>query len=113
MNTLQKVGIEIGQNVYSTFEAQANTVSHVLAEFIDNAIQSYRDHKEELLAVNSGYQLHVDIHIDWGFDNEARATYNTAAKSNRFGTQDKPNKNVIRTWATTQEKSIQRISRPK
>ena len=74
MNTLQKVGIEIGQNVYSTFEAQANTVSHVLAEFIDNAIQSYRDHKEELLAVNSGYQLHVDIHIDWGFDNEARAT---------------------------------------
>ena len=39
--------------------------------------------------------------------------YNTAAKSNRFGTQDKPNKNVIRTWATTQEKSIQRISRPK
>ena len=40
-------------------------------------------------------------------------TYNTAAKSNRFGTQDKPNKNVIRTWATTQEKSIQRISRPK
>ncbi|WP_290390965.1 sigma-70 family RNA polymerase sigma factor, partial [uncultured Duncaniella sp.] len=26
--------------------------------------------------------------------------YNTAAKSNRFGTQDKPNKNVIRTWAT-------------
>ena len=39
--------------------------------------------------------------------------YNTVAKSNRFGTQDKPNKNVIRTWATTQEKSIQRISRPK
>ncbi len=43
----------------------------------------------------------------------SEATYNTAAKSNRFGTQDKPNKNVIRTWATTQEKSIQRISRPK
>ena len=74
MNTFQKVGIEIGQNVYSTFEAQANTVSHVLAEFVDNAIQSYRDHKAELLAINSGYQLHVDIHIDWGFDNDARAT---------------------------------------
>ncbi len=43
----------------------------------------------------------------------APSDYNTAAKSNRFGTQDKPNKNVIRTWATTQEKSIQRISRPK
>lgn len=42
-----------------------------------------------------------------------KTQYNTAAKSNRFGTQDKPNKNVIRTWATTQEKSIQRISRPK
>ena len=60
MNTFQKVGIEIGQNVYSTFEAQANTVSHVLAEFVDNAIQSYRDHKAELLAINSGYQLHVE-----------------------------------------------------
>lgn len=45
--------------------------------------------------------------------NELYRNYNTAAKSNRFGTQDKPNKNVIRTWATTQEKSIQRISRPK
>lgn len=44
---------------------------------------------------------------------QADLDYNTAAKSNRFGTQDKPNKNVIRTWATTQEKSIQRISRPK
>ena len=44
---------------------------------------------------------------------EKSSFYNTAAKSNRFGTQDKPNKNVIRTWATTQEKSIQRISRPK
>lgn len=73
MSTLQKVGIEIGQNVYSTFEAQANTVSHVLAEFIDNAIQSFRDHKEELCAHNKGYQLHVDILIDWGFDTEARA----------------------------------------
>lgn len=46
-------------------------------------------------------------------DDDAITLYNTAAKSNRFGTQDKPNKNVIRTWATTQEKSIQRISRPK
>lgn len=73
MSTLQKVGIEIGQNVYSTFEAQANTVSHVLAEFIDNAIQSFRDHKEKLFALNSGYQLHVDIKIDWSFDDEARA----------------------------------------
>jgi hypothetical protein len=73
MSTLQRVGIEIGQNVYSTFEAQANTVSHVLAEFIDNAIQSFRDHKEELLSLNRGFQLHVDINIDWGFDNDARA----------------------------------------
>ena len=39
--------------------------------------------------------------------------YNTTGKSDRFGTQEKTNKNVIRTWATTQEKSIQRISRPK
>lgn len=73
MNELQRVGIEVGQTVYSTFEAQANTVSHVLAEFIDNAIQSFRDHKDELRRYNSGYQLHVDINIEWGFDDEARA----------------------------------------
>ncbi|WP_290388772.1 hypothetical protein, partial [uncultured Duncaniella sp.] len=37
----------------------------------------------------------------WAFaDALIEIFYNTAAKSNRFGTQDKPNKNVIRTWAT-------------
>lgn len=45
--------------------------------------------------------------------NKKHWLYNTAAISDRFGTQDKTNNNVIRTWATTQEKSIQRSSRPK
>lgn len=61
--------------------------------------------------INSHSQEYGEIALEVG---EADLLeYNTAAKSNRFGTQDKPNKNVIRTWATTQEKSIQRISRPK
>lgn len=73
MKEIDKVGIEIGQNVYSTFESLSNSVSNVLAEFIDNAIQSYRDNKEALISQNSGYQLHVDIKIDWDLDSEARA----------------------------------------
>lgn len=73
MKEINKVGIEIGQNVYSTFESLSNTVSNVFAEFIDNAIQSYKDNRIALQSLNSGFQLHVDISIDWNFDSEARA----------------------------------------
>lgn len=73
MKEIDKVGIEIGQNVYSTFESLSNSVSNVLAEFIDNAIQSYRDNKEVLQANNPSYVLHIDIRINWNLDSEARA----------------------------------------
>ena len=42
---LQTVKINIGSNMYSRFPDLPNTVPHVLAEFIDNALQSYYDNK--------------------------------------------------------------------
>lgn len=70
MKEINSVGIQMGQNVYSTFSALSNTVANVLAEFVDNAIQSYLDNKERLLSVNPEYKLHVDIKIDWPLDND-------------------------------------------
>lgn len=55
------VNIEIGSNMYSRFEDFPNTMSNVLAEFIDNALQSYRDNKEDLHATSAAYQFGVDI----------------------------------------------------
>lgn len=55
----------------------------------------------------------AELAIDFDKLRDELSKYNTTGKSDRFGTQDKTNKNVIRTWATTQEKSIQRSSRPK
>lgn len=69
---IQSVDITIGTKVYSTFEALPNTVSHVLAEFVDNALQSYRDNKDKLSINNPLYKLCVDIDIEWD-ENDGRA----------------------------------------
>lgn len=61
MSMQDTVNIEIGSNMYSRFEDFPNTMSNVLAEFVDNALQSYRDNKEELHAIRADYQFGVDI----------------------------------------------------
>ena len=53
MNAIESVNITIGSNMYGRFENFTNTASNVLAEFVDNALQSYRDHKEELHSLKS------------------------------------------------------------
>lgn len=40
---LQTVSIDIKTNMYKRFVDITNTPSHVLAEFVDNALQSFRD----------------------------------------------------------------------
>ena len=54
--------------VYSTFRYINNKVWNALAEYIDNSIQSFEDHREELTILNRDGKLHVRIDID--FDNE-------------------------------------------
>lgn len=59
------VDITIGANMYGRISDLPNTPSHVLAEFIDNALQSFRDKKDALLATDSNYKLRIDIDFDW------------------------------------------------
>lgn len=64
-NDKHKVSIAIGTNVYNRFEDLPNTFSHILAEFVDNALQSYRDYKNELKRIEPDYKLKVDINFKW------------------------------------------------
>lgn len=77
--TNQKVSIDIGPKMFRRFEDLPNTVSHVLAEFIDNALQSSRDHREELLAINPNYKLNINIEILWD-ENESKVNQRLARK---------------------------------
>lgn len=51
--------------VYSTFRYINNKVWNALAEYIDNSIQSFNDHKTELKELNTDGKLHVRIDIDF------------------------------------------------
>lgn len=66
--SVQTVSIKIEANMYRRFSDIANTPSHVLAEFVDNALQSYRDNKLALEALDSDYKMQV--HIDFLFDDD-------------------------------------------
>ena len=61
---IDKVSIALKPNVYNTFRNLVNTVSNTLAEYVDNAVQSYLNHKAEIKAIDPNYQLQVEITID-------------------------------------------------
>lgn len=65
---INKVSIRIGPRMYNRFEDFPNTIPHVLAEFIDNALQSFRDKKAELEALEPGFRPTVTIDILWDED---------------------------------------------
>ncbi|MCC8087737.1 MAG: ATP-binding protein [Rikenellaceae bacterium] len=64
MATIEKVSIALQPSVYSTFRALNNTVALTLSEYVDNAVQSYLDNKEQLQATSPDYKFYVKIHID-------------------------------------------------
>jgi len=68
------VSISIGSSMYARFEDMVNTQSHVLAEFIDNALQSYRSNKSRLLALEPAYTLKVNITIEWNDSSSEKAS---------------------------------------
>lgn len=72
-NNIQRVSIAIGSSMYGRFEDLPNTTSHVLAEFVDNALQSSRDKREALLATDVQYKLRVSIDIEWDDSSDGRA----------------------------------------
>ena len=68
------VDITIGANMYGRISDITNTPSHVLAEFVDNAIQSYLDNKKTLLEQETNYKLKVEISFVWDPENDNRAS---------------------------------------
>ena len=57
------VSIAIGTTMFARYADLPNTVSHAIAEFIDNALQSYRDNKERLLSINPDFKFKVTLSI--------------------------------------------------
>ena len=81
---IDKVSVRIGSQMYGRFEDLPNTVPHVLAEFVDNALQSFRDNREELFALHPDYTLRVQIFIHWD-ENETKMSQR---KATRFVIED-------------------------
>ena len=73
-DNIPSVDITIGANMYGRISDLPNTPSHVLAEFVDNAIQSYIDNKELLLGIDPDYKLHVDINLQFSSEYHGHAS---------------------------------------
>lgn len=65
MKQIDKVSITLKPNVYRTFRNLVNTASNTLAEYVDNAVQSYLTNKQTLLDLEPEYKLQVEISVDW------------------------------------------------
>lgn len=75
MNNINKqmVSIEIGTTMFARYADLPNTVSHAIAEFIDNALQSYRNNKEYLLSTDPNFRFKVTVDFEWSTeDNRAK-----------------------------------------
>ena len=60
---MAKVSIATKPLVYSTFRYIANTAWNALAEYVDNSLQSFQAHKEQLSKINDGGKVRVEIRI--------------------------------------------------
>jgi len=65
MKHINKVSIALKPSVYTTFRALNNTVSYTFGEYVDNAVQSYLNNKNALLATEHDYKLEIKITVDW------------------------------------------------
>lgn len=65
MKQINQVSISLQPRVYTTFRALNNTVANTLGEYVDNAVQSYLNNKDQLLTVEPDYKLVIKIIVDW------------------------------------------------
>ena len=73
MNNKPTVSIAIGTTMFARYADLPNTVSHAVAEFIDNALQSYRNNIDYFQSINPDFRFNVTIEFDWNTDdNRAR-----------------------------------------
>lgn len=69
----QTVSIEIGTTMFARYADLPNTVSHAIAEFIDNALQSYRNNKNYFQSIDPNFRFKVTIDFEWNSeDNRAQ-----------------------------------------
>ena len=69
MSSINTVSIKIQTGVYGQFRNLNNKVWFALAEYVDNAVQSFENNKARLQKANKGkYQFEVRIDIDWEKD---------------------------------------------
>lgn len=69
MSNINTVSIKIKTGVYGQFRNLNNKVWFALAEYVDNAVQSFENNKARLQKINKGkYQFEVRINIDWEND---------------------------------------------
>lgn len=68
------VSIAIGTTMFARYADLPNTVSHAIAEFIDNALQSYRDNKERLLSIDPDFKFKVAVDFEWNADDNRAKT---------------------------------------
>lgn len=68
----QTVSIEIGTTMFARYADLPNTVPHAIAEFIDNALQSYRNNKEYLHRRDDNFKFKVIIDFQWN-EEDSRA----------------------------------------
>lgn len=61
----ETIDISIPQEHYNSFESNANTHAHTIAEFIDNAIQSFDDNITEIQRIEHGTICCVDISFEF------------------------------------------------
>lgn len=59
------IDISIPQEHYTSFESNANTHAHTIAEFIDNAIQSFDDNITEIQRLEHGTICKVDVSFEF------------------------------------------------
>jgi hypothetical protein len=75
----EKVAIRPGIGLYALFPSLRYTPWVALGEMVDNSIQSYQEHKEELIKLNgSDYKLRIEINFSSG-DNPSIQLIDNAA----------------------------------
>ena len=97
------VSIEIGSAMFARYADLPNTVSHAIAEFIDNALQSYRDNKTAILAINPDYEFKVIVDIAW--DSETGKAKEISISDNAAGLNFKSFKKAFMTAETPENNS--------
>ena len=63
---MPNVSIVIQPDILARFSDLNFKPSQAIAEFIDNAIQSYLDHQNNSMFYKPGYKLVIDVTIEWG-----------------------------------------------